>query len=381
MPERYDVVVVGLGVMGSAVAARLARDGQRVLGVERHWPAHARGASGGESRMLRRASPGYPEYAPLTAPARTAWLRLQADAGERLFLPTGGLLVGGPGSEMLRAAVTAARTAPDGVPHQTLTTSQLRRKYPQLMFGDGVEGFVDEEAGVLLAEPCVRALQRQAVEYGARLLFGALADVAHATARWEADRTLLVDGRPVGGRVLVLALGAWAAGTPGLWPPVTLERTVSHWLDPGPYATELAPGRLPFVEWDGAPGEADDDPDAPHEGEFCMLPALPGGVKAKAHHTGDPITPGSPPRAATPAERAAATERLARLTGLRLAHRTATASTYTNTADGRFVVARHPAAPGVVVVSACSGHGFKFAPLLADRAAQTVATVREDRLR
>ncbi|WP_367127771.1 FAD-dependent oxidoreductase [Saccharothrix sp. HUAS TT1] len=341
--DRVDTIVVGLGVMGSAAAMALAATGRRVLGLDAAAPAHRAGGSGGESRMLRRAYPSHPDYGPLTGPARVAWLRLQESTGVPLFLTTGGLLVDRPGGPALRAAVEAAER--DGVPHRVLEPEELRRRFHPLRFGD-VRGFLDEEAGVLLAEACVLALQHEAVRAGAELRFGRPVDLTDLLPRW-ADRHAVGDVRA---DVLVLALGAWH-GAADAWPPLAVERTVSFWLDPGGH--DLGPGRVPFVEW------------ADEAGEFCLLPALPGGVKVKFHHTGEPAGP--PPRPVSGAEVAAAVARLREVAGLDLRPRAATASCYANTPDGRFVVAPHPTAPDVVVVSACSGHGFKFAPVLADR--------------
>lgn len=310
--------------------------------------------------MLRRVHPGYPEYGPLTASACTAWRDLEAEEGSALFVGTGGLLVGTAGSSALSAATKAA----DGIAHRRLSTAELRTAYPALHVTDDAEGLLDEEAGILLAEPCVRAFRRRAEHAGAELRFGAAVDLHDMLTRWPRDHVLDVGGDRVSARLLVIALGPWLRSVPlgYRWPDVTIERTVSHWLDPGEHLAALAPDRTPFVTWD--------DP----RGEFRMAPALPGGVKVESHRRGEDTDPDTGPRAVADTECEAAQARLAELAGLKLAHRAACAQMYTNTRDGRFVVTRHPWAEDIVVVSACSGHGFMFAPVVADRVTVAAGT-------
>jgi sarcosine oxidase len=349
MVGRVDVVVVGLGVMGGAVTATLADRGMRVLGVDRAWPAHDGAASSGGSRILRRAYRSHPEYGRLTGPALAGWLALQEQVSTQLFLPTGGLLVGRSDSAALRGAVAVA--AADDVPYHVMDTGELRRRYGGLRFATDAVAFVDEEAGVLLAEPCVRAFHQLAVASGAELRFGTTVDLADLLRLWTDDHIVDCGGSTVRADAVVLAIGADVTGVG--WPPVTTERTVSYWLAPGDHAAALAPDRLPFVEWQVA------------QGEFCLMPALADGIKVKFHHTGQTVPPGAAPADTDSAEFDEARTMLAELTGLRLAPLRSKPALYTNTADGRFVVGGHPAAPGVVVVSACSGHGFKFAPVIA----------------
>jgi sarcosine oxidase len=349
LASSVDVVVVGLGVMGGAVTATLAGRGLRVLGVDRAWPAHEGAASSGGSRILRRAYRSYPEYGRLTGPALAGWLALQEQVGTRLFLPTGGLLVGRFDSDALRRAVAAATA--DDVPYHMMDGGELRRRYEGLRFAADAAGFVDEEAGVLLAEPCVRAFHQLAVASGAELRFGTKVDLANVLPLWTDDHVVDCGGSTVRAEAVVLAVGPAVTGVG--WPAVTTERTVSYWLAPGDHVAALTPDRLPFVEWQVG------------QGEFCLMPALADGVKVKFHHTGQTVAPDVAPADPDGAEFDEARMMLAELTGLHLAPLRSMPALYTNTADGRFVVGGHPAAPGVVVVSACSGHGFKFAPVIA----------------
>jgi sarcosine oxidase len=308
--------------------------------------------------MLRRVYPDYPEYAALTALARSAWLQLESDTGITMFLPTGGLLIGSHDS----AAIAAARAAAGTAPHHLMSASQLRRTYRPLSFADDALGFLDEDAGLLLAEHCLRALQQRAVELGSELQFGARIDLRGLLPHWKTEHSVEVGDVRYAADIIVLSLGPWlqesVRGTG--WPKVSVERTVSHWLNPGGLISILRPARMPFLTW------------ADPRGEFCMLPALARGVKVKFHHSGERANPDPGPRQATETERTTAQARLAELSGLHLDHSADAASMYTNTRDGRFIVDWHPTVSDVVVASACSGHGFKFAPCVATWTAEVI---------
>src|SRR5690348_1638190 len=94
--ESFDVIVAGLGAMGSAAAYHLARRGARVLGLDRFAPPHANGSSAGRTRIIREAYFEHPDYVPLVQRAYELWTALERDSGRRLLQPTGGLMIGPP---------------------------------------------------------------------------------------------------------------------------------------------------------------------------------------------------------------------------------------------------------------------------------------------
>src|SRR5438105_15955826 len=105
----YDVMVLGLGALGSAAAYRLARRGQRVLGLEQFGPGHTRGSSHGESRIIRLAYYEHPDYVALLRRAYTLWEALQQEAGEELLRITGGVFVGPPNGAIFAGSLESAR--------------------------------------------------------------------------------------------------------------------------------------------------------------------------------------------------------------------------------------------------------------------------------
>src|SRR6266496_1847299 len=109
MSFRFDVIIVGLGAMGSAAAFHLARRGQRVLGLDRFAPPHAYGSSHGKTRIIREAYFEHPLYVPLIQRAYELWAELESGSGSRLFRQTGGLMIGRPESAVVSGAKRSAQ--------------------------------------------------------------------------------------------------------------------------------------------------------------------------------------------------------------------------------------------------------------------------------
>src|SRR3712207_3629552 len=141
----FDVVVVGLGGMGSAAAAHLAGRGRRVLGLERFGPAHDRGASHGGSRIIRQSYFEDPAYVPLLLRAYELWNQLEVDTGRDVHTLTGGLYMGPPGSRTVAGSLLAAQEW--DLPHELLDAAEIRRRFPTLTLPDGEMGLYEEVAG------------------------------------------------------------------------------------------------------------------------------------------------------------------------------------------------------------------------------------------
>jgi sarcosine oxidase len=106
---KYDVIVAGLGGMGSAAAYQLAGRGKRVLGLEKHGPAHDKGSSHGRSRIIRQAYFEDPSYVPLLLRAYELWEQLERETGRELMTLTGGLMIGRRDGELVSGSVESAK--------------------------------------------------------------------------------------------------------------------------------------------------------------------------------------------------------------------------------------------------------------------------------
>src|SRR4030088_1655276 len=177
----YDVIVVGLGGMGSAALDELSRRGQRVLGLEAFEPGHRLGSSHGESRVIRLAYFEHPNYVPLLQRAYELWAELEQRSGAKLLHITGGLMIGVPETEL----VSGARASADEhrLEYELLDAAELRRRYPAFTPADDEMALWEPHAGFLRPERCIEAFIRLARESGAQTRYTEPVRAWRATAQ------------------------------------------------------------------------------------------------------------------------------------------------------------------------------------------------------
>lgn len=349
---RHDVIVVGLGAMGSAAAYHLARRGARVLGLDRFAPPHQRGSSHGQTRIIRRAYFEDPVYVPLVDRAYALWDALADEVGEALLLRTGGLMIGRPDGVLVGGALQSARQ--HGLAHEVLDADALRSRHPALQPDADMVGVFEPDAGVLFPEACIAAHLALARRRGAELR------IDTEVSDWSSD----ADGVRVRTAVgehhadqLLIAAGAWLPRlVPALADRFRVERQLLFWFDALGDAAPFAPARCPIHLWEWAPQRF-----------FYGFPELGEGIKLAVHHEGETADPDAPRRAADTTEIAAIRALAERFVPAAAGRLRASASClYTNSVDGHFRIDRLPDAPRVLVASPCSGHGFKFASAIGE---------------
>jgi sarcosine oxidase len=356
----YDVIVIGLGGMGSAAAYRLAERGQRVLGIDRYPPVHDRGSSHGGSRITRQAYFEDPAYVPLLLRAAELWQEVESRSGSTVVHYTGGLMIGRSDSRTVAGSLASARQW--GLAHDLLDADQLRARSPTLAPADDEIALYEDRAGFVVPEASVAAHLRLAAEAGAELHHG------QTVTRWEPDvagrvRVHTDDGVHTAAR-LVICPGAWASELlADLSIPFTVERQVQFWFRPRGPIEPFLPSRHPIYVWEAGDGR-----------QFYGFPGDPAaGVKVAFFRGGRICTPETIDRTVRPAEVEAMAgfvqPRIPDLAGTFLR---AVTCMYTNSPDEHFVIARHPAHERVVVACGFSGHGFKFVPVVGEILADLV---------
>jgi sarcosine oxidase len=343
--EQVEVAVVGAGLLGSATARVLAARGVPVVLFEQFALGHARGSSHGATRIFRYSYPD-PCYVEMAVRAGEAWARLTADAGEELLVRTGGLDAG-PGAEDCATALAGC-----GVAHEWLTEAQVRKRFPGIAARRGERMLFQPGSGVSLAGRTVAALQRLARRDGADIREQAPVLGIEAGR----DQVLLrTAAGEITARVAVITAGPWAQGVlAGILPhaprlTVTVQQ-IRYFAPRDPAAAWPT-----LIEW------------PPSGLTWYAVPAAGGapGVKVAAHIAGPPVDPRDGPfTEIEPAlEKDAEGYVRERLPGLDPAGLAPETCLYTLTADEDFVLDR---AGPLVVGGGCSGHAFKFGPLLGE---------------
>ena len=361
-----QIVVIGLGATGSAVFYQLARRGIRTAGIEQFDIGHDRGSSHGPTRIFRLAHYENPAYVPLLRRARELWRELETICGQKLLVTTGIAELGPPGGELVPGTLAAA--ARHDLPHEVLDAKALMRRYPAFRISESTIAVNQPDGGYIEAAAALHAYIRAATDAGAVVHTGekVVALEPHRNGvRIATDRGQIeADGA-------VVAAGPWLAKVlPDLRLPLRVTRQVVGWFEPDE-ARQFAADRFPVFLLETRRGI--------HYG----LPYYGGiGLKvAKHHHFNEAADPDGYDMAVSAADEAAIRAPLAEfLPGANGRLLAAQPCLYTMTPDETFIIDSLPSYPQVVIASPCSGHGFKFSPVVGEIVADliTAGTTRHD---
>jgi sarcosine oxidase len=348
--------------MGSAAAYHLAKRGRSVVAIEQFEPGHDRGSSHGLSRIIRLAYFEHPSYVPLLHRAFELWRHLEEASGERFLHVTGGIDAGLPGSRVFEGSLKSCRL--HNLPHEVLTGTQVNERFPGYNLPDEFRAVFQPDAGFLEPERCIQAHVRLAEGLGARVLTGA------RVRTWRQRDDLVsvqLDDEEIHARQIVLCAGAWTPKlVPSLAPVLQPERQVVGWFGVED-ASVFALGSFPIFVL------------TTPDGHFYGFPqhGVPGFKIGKYHHRSEPVDPDALSRNTDSRDEAVLRDCVRScFPGADGPLLRASTCIFTNTPDEHFIIDRLPDSPLALVVSACSGHGFKFCSVVGEIVADLVADGR-----
>jgi sarcosine oxidase len=363
--RRFETIVLGLGAMGSATAYQLARRGNSVLGIDQFSPPHALGSSHGDTRITRLAIGEGEQYTPLALRSHQLWRELESETGTKLLTVCGGLIISSS-AKTSRTHVenffdnTLAAAKKYAIAHEVLDATEIRRRFPRFNVADDEQGYLERDAGFLRPEACVGAHLMAAERRGAEIRR------EERVSRFEASAnavTVTTDRETYVAETLIVTAGPWLPELVDrrLARHFTVYRQTLFWFDiDGPIAPYL-PEHWPIFIWElqgkkqGIYG-------------FPAIDGPRGGMKIATEQYESTTTAETIDRTVTDREKMAMYEDyvapyVAGVSGRCLR---AMSCLYTVTPDFGFVIDTHPDSKRVIVVSPCSGHGFKHSPAIGE---------------
>jgi sarcosine oxidase len=360
-----EVIVVGLGAVGSASCAQLVAHGASVIGIDQYAPPHPWGSTHGDTRVTREAIGEGREYVPLVRRSHQLWREIERDSGARLLTQSGIVVLAYPSSEFLEETLASARAYE--IEHEDLSNAEARARFPMFALDDEIVAYYEPGAGYVRPEAAVAAQLGLARRAGAQLRLGERVQAWAASPRGV---TVTTDVDTYAADQLLLCAGAWIGDLfhEGR-DTFAVYRQLLYWF---PILEGYAQLRdMPGFIWDLG-GRQDE---VVHLDGFYGLPAIDGpdgGVKVAAESYERTTTPDGEQHPATRSDSESMYKQCIApyLPWLGETPLRTVSCLYTSTRGNRFVIDRHPEHDSVLIVSACSGHGFKHSPAIGEAVAQ-----------
>jgi sarcosine oxidase len=370
LKREYDAIVIGLGAMGSAAAYQLAKRGAKVLGLDRYAPPHRFGSTHGETRITRIACGEGLEYTPLAVRSNELWRQIERETGASLITQNGFASIAGKkraakagNAEFLEVTIAAAKAA--GIEYEILDGKNFRRRFPAFNVKDGDAVYFDRVGGFLRPEICVETQLRLAREKGAELRLNERALSFEETGGAVSVKTAAGE---YSAQTLIISAGPWLPELidAKLMPGLKVTRQIVCWFRVKDTARfeDFQPARFPVFVWQ-----------VPAVQISYGFPALGGpadGVKISTEQYDVAVDPENMERTVSPTESRALYEEYVEpyFPGLSAECVRSDVCLYTSVPGSRFVIDRHPAHRRTIVVSPCSGHGFKHSAAIGEAVAQ-----------
>ncbi|MCE2027042.1 N-methyl-L-tryptophan oxidase [Sessilibacter corallicola] len=351
-PNHYDVIVIGVGGMGSATVCELAERGKKVLGIDRYDIPNNMGSSHGATRIIRMAYYQGADYVTLVRSAYDLWRKLEQKTGETLLHITGSLDAGLPDSEIVQGSLQSCKE--HNLEHQVLSGSELCEKFPGYHFPEEIQGIFQADGGVLFADRIIKAYVLLAKAAGAEIHDNE--QVLQWQAVGDAAKVVTNHGEYTADK-LVITAGPWFSKMMSHLPEmVAPERQVVAWFDP--IKPELFnPSHFPVFNL------------LLEEGHYYGFPVYDktGFKFGRAHHLNEIIDPDTMNREVSEYDKQIVRQGVEKFfpegAGEMLDSATCI---YTNTEDEHFIIGTLPESPQVSFAGGFSGHGFKFCSVMGE---------------
>ena len=369
-----DVIVIGLGAMGSSACYQLAKRGASVIGIDRYSPPHVFGSTHGETRITRLAIGEGEQFVPFALRSHEIWRELETETGEDLLTITGGLIMSSATSDLLHGNrafldTTIATAEKFGIEHRVLKARQMDEEFPQLMLDGDEVGYYENAAGFLRPERCVATQLSAAEKHGAKLRRN------ERVMRIEADGNgvkVLTDVGEYHAAKAIVTAGPWVSELVDGVPQDLFKvyRQMLHWFDVSSAYEQYKLGEFPIFIWSFGRW--------PHDFiyGFPAVDGRDGGLKIATEDFSATTSPEEVDREVAPEESKKLFDDYVsrKLAGVGAKCIKSVVCLYTQTPDSNFVIDWLD--ENILLASPCSGHGFKHSAAIGETLAELALSGR-----
>lgn len=352
MKNDYDVIVVGLGGMGSSISYHLLQKGLKVLGIDKYEPPHVFGSSHGHTRIFRQAYLEGVEYVPLAQRSYKLWRELEKKSGEELLSEIGAVMIGPYDCQIVQGTIVSAEKF--NLPYEVLDEKEMKKRFPQFNLTSNEVAVFEKAAGTLFPEKCVKAYLDLAIQNGLEIRTN------EPVIKWSSEEekvTVYTEKGTYQAKKLILSSGPWSPQLFGYSIPLAVERKVPTWFQASSESEMFEPDHFPAFVW--------------HINDNLNIYGMPGfhgeGTKVAFHQGGIIGTADELPRQASVNEaKEIRNVVLNHFPDLDASNFSMDTCLYTNTPDGHFIIGYHPKYQNVLLAGGFSGHGFKFCSVIGE---------------
>ena len=243
----YDVIVVGLGAMGSAALYQLSGKGKKVLGIDQFEPPHQFGSTHGGSRIIRQAYYEGEEYIPILKASYDLWRKIENDSQSRFFEIIGGLMIGNRHNSIVDKSEISAKAY--DIPYEIFDGGELKKRYPMFSPDGDTWALLDKLAGYVEPERGIKNQLELATKNNAKINLNELVEFWDAENYQQGIRVKTNKGDYITEK-LIVTTGPWAKGMmQELGIILKPERLVQFWMNPVKNKTSFLPENFPIFLW------------------------------------------------------------------------------------------------------------------------------------